>query len=75
MLSALARTFYAESPLLAYPIIALVLFLAAFVAVTWKVARSSRAELDAMAQLPFHDEPTIIERDDTAAANEEIDNG
>lgn len=65
MLSALARTFYADSPVLAYPIIALLLFVLAFVAITWRTARTSRAELDELAQIPFNDEPSTSAREET----------
>ena len=63
MLSALAKSFYADSPLLAYPIIALLLFLVTFTAITWRVLRTPRSELDALAQLPFQDDPATTERE------------
>lgn len=36
-----------------YPTVALVLFVAIFAGVVWRLVRSRREELDAFAQLPF----------------------
>lgn len=56
MLSALASDFFAASPLLLLPVIALLLFLAAFTAVTWRALRKKPAELENIARLPLGDD-------------------
>jgi cbb3-type cytochrome oxidase subunit 3 len=56
MLSALASDFFAASPLLVLPVIALILFLAAFTAVTWRALRKKPAELEPIARLPLDDD-------------------
>lgn len=55
MLRALATDFFARSPVLIFPIIALGLFFVMFVAIGVWVARAQRQELDAAARLPFND--------------------
>jgi HAMP domain-containing protein len=56
MLGAMARDFFAASPLLLFPVAALVLFLAAFILALWRVLRQPRAELDPIARLPLADD-------------------
>lgn len=58
MLGAMAREFFASSPLLALPVIALCLFLAAFTLITWRALRRKPAELEPIARLPLDDDPT-----------------
>lgn len=55
-MSAMARDFFAASPVLAYPIAALGLFLAAFALVTWRALRQPRGEVESAARLPLDDE-------------------
>ena len=55
MLSVLASDFFAASPLLVLPVMALVLFLGAFTAVTWRAMRKKPAELEPIARLPLGD--------------------
>ena len=56
MLSLMAEEFFAQSPMLLFPALALVLFLIAFCAVTWRTLRQDRSELDRLAQLPLADD-------------------
>lgn len=58
MLSALASDFFAASPLLMLPVVALILFLAAFTVVTWRALRKKPAELEPIARLPLGDDET-----------------
>lgn len=53
---AIASDFFAESPLMAGPQIAMLIFLAVFVAVVVRVARSRASQWDAAAGLPLSDE-------------------
>lgn len=64
MMSALASEFFAASPLLALPVAALLLFLAAFTVVTWRALRTAPAELEPIARLPLGDDhQTEADRD------------
>jgi cbb3-type cytochrome oxidase subunit 3 len=56
MLGAMAREFFAASPLLLFPVLALFLFLLAFTVATWRALRQPRAELDPIARLPLTDD-------------------
>ena len=56
MLGAMAREFFAASPLLLFPVAALFLFLAAFALATWRALRQPRAELEPIARLPLGDD-------------------
>jgi hypothetical protein len=56
MLGAMARDFFAASPLLVFPVAALLLFLVAFALATWRALRRPRAELDPIARLPLDDD-------------------
>lgn len=54
-MSTIARQFFADSPVIFFPVIALLLFLFLFiVVVVWSV-RARRTEMDALARLPFGD--------------------
>jgi cbb3-type cytochrome oxidase subunit 3 len=55
MLSQLAADYFARSPVLAYPIAALALFMIVFIVVSVRALRSHKSELDAMAALPLQD--------------------
>ncbi len=46
----------AQSPLLVYPIIALFLFMAVFLLVTWSAYRKKAAAYDPIARLPLDDD-------------------
>jgi hypothetical protein len=59
MLSAMAKHFFASSPVLAYPLMAMVLFMTVFLVISWKTMRRDRVELDVLAQLPFSDDDAI----------------
>lgn len=53
MLGAMAREFFEASPVLAFPVAAMFLFLATFSLVTWRVMRRPSAEMESMARLPL----------------------
>lgn len=55
MLSQLSADYFARSPVLAYPIAALGLFLLVFVAVSLRAVLRARSDMDRMAQLPLRD--------------------
>lgn len=55
MLSQLAADYFARSPVLAYPIAALGLFLLVFIGVSLRAALCSRSDMDRMARLPLLD--------------------
>ena len=61
MLSYMAKTFFSESPVLAYPIFALLLFLLAFLFIAIRVWRSNPAELERLARLPLDDAPRVTD--------------
>jgi len=56
MLGAMAREFFAASPLLLFPVAAMFLFLLAFTAATWRALRQPRSELEPLSRLPLADE-------------------
>jgi hypothetical protein len=53
MLSWIASDFFARSPVLVYPLIALLLFMAVFVTAALRAALADRAQIDRMARLPL----------------------
>ena len=55
-MSTIAMQFFADSPVILYPILALLLFLVVFVSITVRVLRARREDLDALARIPFGDE-------------------
>jgi cbb3-type cytochrome oxidase subunit 3 len=57
MLSFMAQDFFRQHPLIAFPIIALLIFFALFTVLTWRTLRRSSVELDAAARMPFDDSP------------------
>lgn len=59
MLSLMAKNFFADSPVLFFPVCALVLFVVAFSALTLRALRKPAEDLDAMAQLPLESEETL----------------
>jgi hypothetical protein len=61
MLSALASDFFAASPLMVLPVLALLLFLCVFTAATWRAVRRKPAELEPLARLPLADEDQMTE--------------
>ena len=54
-MSAIARQFFAVSPVIALPIVALLLFVTVFVLVSVRALRARRADIDALARLPLGD--------------------
>jgi hypothetical protein len=55
MLSQLSADYFARSPVLAFPIAALGLFLLVFIGVSLRALLRERSELDRMALLPLQD--------------------
>ena len=55
MLSQFSADFFARSPVLAGPVVALGIFIVVFVAVSVRAARTKKTELDRMAALPLAD--------------------
>lgn len=53
MMSDLARDFFSDNPMLAGPLIAMLLFTAVFVAACVRVIRANRDHVDRMAQMPL----------------------
>jgi hypothetical protein len=62
MLSQLSADYFARSPVLAYPILALGLFLLVFIVVSLRAALRAPSEIERMAQLPLHDSEREVER-------------
>jgi mannose/fructose/N-acetylgalactosamine-specific phosphotransferase system component IIC len=56
MLSWFASGFFAKSPVLAAPLIALALFLAVFAVVTIRALFKNRTQIEELAQLPLEDD-------------------
>ena len=59
MMSDLARDFFSNNPMLAGPLIAMLLFTAVFVAACVRVVRANREHVDRMAQLPLEGETEV----------------
>ena len=55
MLSQLSADFFARSPLLAWPVLALALFLCVFLAVSARALLGKRDDMQRMAALPIDD--------------------
>ncbi len=56
MLSQMAKTFFSESPVLAYPIFSLLLFLVVFVVLSVRTWRSSPEEIERLARMPLDED-------------------
>lgn len=56
MLSQIAKTFFGASPVLGYPVIAMLIFLAVFLVVSVRALRKDRSEIDQLAKIPFEGE-------------------
>lgn len=54
-MSTIAHNFYTQSPLLFYPLIALLIFIGVFVAVSVRAIASTRGAFDDAARLPLED--------------------
>ncbi|MGB0679491.1 MAG: hypothetical protein ACPGUV_07520, partial [Polyangiales bacterium] len=72
MISFLAGDFFARSPLLAYPLLALAIFVSLFAAVLWRTLRQSRERLHTLAHLPFDDAAQVHVHVSTEAAFEAL---
>lgn len=57
MLSWMATDFFAQSPVLAYPVAALGIFMLVFAAVTLRILLAPKERIDALARIPLDDEP------------------
>jgi hypothetical protein len=55
MLSLIAMDFFSKSPVLSMPILALGLFMSAFIAVAVRTALTDKRRIDIMASLPLED--------------------
>lgn len=55
MLRHMSAEFFARSPVLIYPIIALSIFFVVFVVVSLRALRAQKSELDRLAALPLSD--------------------
>jgi hypothetical protein len=62
MLSQLSADYFARSPVLAYPIAALGLFLLVFIAASLRALLRARSDMDQMAQLPLLDAEREVKR-------------
>lgn len=58
MMRLLTEDFFARSPVLAYPVLAMVLFLAVFLVVSVRALLSRRESLDELARMPLVDGDT-----------------
>jgi hypothetical protein len=56
-MSRFAAEFFAESPALAYPIVALILFFLVFIVVIIRVIRMGKDRAEKRARIPLEDEP------------------
>ncbi len=56
MLSMMAKGFFTDSPLIFFPVLALVIFLVAFTFITIRTLRSSKESLQHVAGLPLSDD-------------------
>jgi hypothetical protein len=59
MMSWIASEYFQRSPLLVFPLIALVLFMLVFVAAIARAALTSRERLDQLARLPLEGEGEV----------------
>ena len=55
MLSTMAKGFFAQSPALFYPVLALILFVVVFVAITVRTLRRDKRDIDEHARIPLAD--------------------
>lgn len=56
-MSRFAAEFFAQSPALLYPMLALLLFFVVFLAVVIRVFRMKRSDAERLARIPLEDEP------------------
>ena len=61
MLSLMAKEFFSSSPVLMFPIAALILFFVAFTVLTIKAMRKPSDELAALAGMPLIEDDTAVE--------------
>jgi len=55
MLSQMAADYFARSPVLAFPLVALAIFLVVFLGVSLRTLLRDKKYIDRMAELPLHD--------------------
>ncbi len=60
MLSVIAKGFFLNNPLIFFPVLALILFIVAFTAITVKALRSSDESLAHVASLPLFDDESDV---------------
>ncbi len=56
MIGWMAKEFFLRSPVLMLPVIALVIFMVAFVGITLRTLRARKQDMGRLAQLPFESE-------------------
>ena len=62
MLSYIAGKFFQESPVLAFPLLALAIFSVVFLAWVLRAALTNKAQYEALARLPLDHEPSHGEK-------------
>ncbi|MBX3247247.1 MAG: cbb3-type cytochrome c oxidase subunit 3 [Myxococcales bacterium] len=65
MIGWLVKEFFGQSPMLALPKIALIIFLVVFVAITIRTLLMKRSDVERQARLPLEDDDGVIRRDST----------
>jgi hypothetical protein len=60
MMRLMSADYFARSPLMIFPVIALAIFVVVFVAVTVRALRTRRDELDRLAALPLSDSDSEV---------------
>ena len=63
MLSMMAKGFFTDSPLIFFPVLALVIFMITFTVITVRTLRSSNESLQHVAGLPLIDDPIDTPRE------------
>jgi len=61
MLGLMAKDFFTQSPVLLFPIAALIVFTVAFTALTIRTLRQDKSELDEIARAPLADDMPKVE--------------
>lgn len=69
MMRLLTEDFFAQSPVLAYPVLAMVLFLAVFMLVSARALTARRESLDELAKLPLGDTDGSAQSDRTTGVS------
>lgn len=62
MLSLMAKGFYADSPLIFFPIVGLVIFMTVFTGLALSALRKKKSDLEALAALPLRNDDKQVSR-------------